>query len=68
MLETKESFSEVTASQIMTPHAKVIHADSLAVDALHLMRRHSISQLIVVEGVRYRGMIHLHDMIREGII
>nr|MBP9055253.1 KpsF/GutQ family sugar-phosphate isomerase [Saprospiraceae bacterium] len=68
MLETKDSVAHLLASDIMTANPKSIQHDTLAVDALALMRKHSITQLIVTDGQRYKGMIHLHDMIREGII
>ena len=68
MLETKDSVAHLLAADIMTANPKSIQHDTLAVDALALMRKHSITQLIVTDGQRYKGMIHLHDMIREGII
>ncbi|MFZ1706189.1 MAG: KpsF/GutQ family sugar-phosphate isomerase [Saprospiraceae bacterium] len=68
MLEHEEDFSKVTAHSIMNPSPKTIQVDALAVDALELMRKHSISQLVVVEGIRYKGILHLHDLIREGIM
>ena len=40
----------------------------MAVDALALMKQHNISQLLVVEKNKYAGIIHLHDLIKEGII
>ena len=68
MLESGASLAGLKASDIMTSGPKTIQQDELAVEALALMRRHSITQLIVAQGMRYAGMVHLHDMIREGII
>lgn len=68
MLETTEDFSNLRAGQIMNEKPKTIQKDSLAVDALALMRQYSISQLVVTEGIRYSGIIHIHDLIREGIM
>ena len=68
MLETKDSVAHLLATDIMNAHPKSIPLDTLAVNALAIMRQYSITQLIVTEGQRYKGMIHLHDMIREGII
>ncbi|HQV97664.1 MAG TPA: KpsF/GutQ family sugar-phosphate isomerase [Saprospiraceae bacterium] len=68
MLETKDSVAHLLAADIMTANPKSIQHDTLAVDALALMRKHSITQLIVTDGQRYKGIIHLHDLIREGII
>jgi arabinose-5-phosphate isomerase len=52
----------------MTKGPKVIDADELAVSALDLMRKHEITQLAVVSDKKYLGIIHLHDLIREGLI
>ena len=68
MLEKNISLDGVTAADIMTTTPKSIGADELAVDALDLMRKRSITQLVVVENKKYLGFIHLHDLIREGLI
>jgi arabinose-5-phosphate isomerase len=68
MLEKNISLDGVTAADIMTATPKSIGADELAVDALDLMRKRSITQLVVVENGKYLGFIHLHDLIREGLI
>ncbi|RYY25052.1 MAG: KpsF/GutQ family sugar-phosphate isomerase [Chitinophagaceae bacterium] len=68
MLEKSISLETATARDIMTAGPKVIESNRLAVDALDLLRKHDITQLIVVEDQRYIGIIHLHDLIREGII
>jgi len=68
MLEKNISLDGVTAADIMTATPKSIGADELAVDALDLMRKRSITQLVVVEDGKYLGFIHLHDLIREGLI
>jgi arabinose-5-phosphate isomerase len=68
MLEKSISLDGVTAEDIMTTTPKSIGADELAVDALDLMRKRSITQLVVVENGKYLGFIHLHDLIREGLI
>jgi arabinose-5-phosphate isomerase len=68
MLEKNISLDGVTAKDIMTTTPKSIGADQLAVDALDLMRKRSITQLVVVEKGKYLGFIHLHDLIREGLI
>lgn len=69
MLERGGEFLHLNAADIMTPHPKTIGPDILAVNALNLMREYSITQLLVVnaEG-QYLGVVHLHDIIREGII
>jgi arabinose-5-phosphate isomerase len=68
MLE-KNIFSEkIIAEDIMTKNPVTIDADALAVEALEILRSHDITQLIVTNKSQYLGFIHLHDLIREGII
>ena len=68
MFENYDDFNKLRASDIMTDHAKKIDTDALAVEALQLMKTHNISQLLVMENDEYVGMLHLHDLIKEGII
>ena len=68
MLEKTVSFENITAKEIMGTNPKSIEADELAVDALDLMRRYNISQLVVLQNGMYAGLLHLHDLIREGLI
>lgn len=68
MLEKNSSINEVSAIQIMSSHPKTIEADALAIDAMELMRKNNISQLLVVNNKQYLGIIHLHDLIKEGLI
>jgi arabinose-5-phosphate isomerase len=68
MLEKNSSLDNVTAKEIMTTNPKTVAADALAVEALDLMRKYDITQLAVTEGNRYLGIIHLHDLVREGLI
>jgi arabinose-5-phosphate isomerase len=68
MLEKDISIEKVNAIDIMTKEPKTIGPDELAVDALDLLRKNEISQLVVVENEQYLGVVHLHDLIREGLI
>ncbi len=69
MLVKDLDIKTVTAQNVMTPNPLTIHADELAVNAMELMRRRSITQLIVVgDENQYLGMIHLHDLLKEGIV
>jgi len=68
MLEKSDSIQNIQAKDIMTMHPKTIAAGELAVNALDLMRKNEIMQLIVVDGENYLGVIHLHDLIKEGLI
>lgn len=68
MLEKNLYHKEVKAKDIMSLNPKTIDGKSLAVNALEIMKNKNITQLIVTEGNKYTGIIHLHDLIREGII
>jgi arabinose-5-phosphate isomerase len=69
MLEKNVTLDSVTAKEIMTLNPKTITADALAVEALDRLRKFDINQLVVVTGeASYLGFIHLHDLIREGLI
>ncbi|HUR09831.1 MAG TPA: KpsF/GutQ family sugar-phosphate isomerase [Flavitalea sp.] len=68
MLEKNSSFENVIASDIMTSSPKSIRPEQLAIDALDLMRTHDITQLVVADDSAYLGIIHLHDLVREGLI
>lgn len=68
MLEKTESIAGLTAIDIMTSKPKTIDADVLAVTALEEMRKNNISQLITEENGLYSGIIHIHDLVKEGII
>ncbi|WP_160712057.1 KpsF/GutQ family sugar-phosphate isomerase [Chitinophaga solisilvae] len=68
MLEKSVSTASVTAKDIMSVNPKTIQQDELAINALEMMRRNDITQLLAMDGTRYTGIIHLHDLIREGII
>lgn len=68
MLQKEENLSGVTAEDIMSRHPKCIEEDQLAVSALDMMRKNNVSQLLVTRNGLYAGVLHLHDLIREGII
>jgi len=68
MLERNKDITSLSANDIMSLHPKTISSNELAVNALTQMREHSITQLIVEDDDRYLGMIHLHDLIKEGIV
>jgi arabinose-5-phosphate isomerase len=68
MLNDSDDFMQKTAGDIMNPHPKTINIDKLAVHALELMKNYEINQLIVLENDKYAGMIHVQDLIKEGII
>ena len=69
MLEKPVDIHQLKASDIMTARPKTIRPDAMAVQALNLMRQNSITQLLVTDKRnRYLGVVHLHDLIREGLI
>jgi arabinose-5-phosphate isomerase len=68
MLESKDKLEDLKASDIMNVSPKSIESSALAVDALKLMQDHNISQLIVTETGGFIGFIHIHDLMREGIL
>ena len=68
MLEKETDYTTLKAGDIMTPNPRTIESDMLAVNALEILRKNSITQLLVVKKGTYVGVIHLHDLIREGLI
>lgn len=68
MLEGAPDLQQLTAADLMSPRPKTIHKDALAVNALDILRKHSITQLIVEEDGKYLGIIHLHNLVKEGLI
>jgi arabinose-5-phosphate isomerase len=68
MLEKGVDLEKTTAKDIMSASPKTVAQDALAVQALDIMRKHNITQLLVAEDKNYAGVIHLHDLIREGLI
>jgi arabinose-5-phosphate isomerase len=68
MLEKNENIAGVKADEIMTVNPETIGADHLVVEALALMRKHNITQLPVMDDGEYVGVIHLHDILKEGIL
>jgi arabinose-5-phosphate isomerase len=68
MLENLGYSESIQAQDIMSGNPKTIAGEELAVNALDLMRRNNITQLIVTSNDEYAGIIHLHDLVKEGII
>jgi len=68
MLNKYDNISGLTATDIMTSNPKTISTGVLAIEALELMQDKGISQLLVVDGKKYVGVVHLHNLIKEGII
>lgn len=68
MLENYDDFQNLKAKDIMSLNPKTIVKDELAVQALQKMKESNISQLIVTNGGVYDGIIHIQDLLKEGII
>lgn len=68
MLNKTETITGWKARDIMTINPKTIAPDTLVVDALNRMEQYAITQLVVVEGTHYLGVIHLHDILKEGVV
>lgn len=67
MLQHKSDFSRLKARDIMSKTPKVIEANELAVEAFHVMESNNITTLIVAKSGKYKGIVHLHDILKEGI-
>ncbi len=68
MLEKDIVLGEIRAKDIMTLKPKTISTEELAITALDVMRKKNITQLVVTSKAGYEGILHLHDLVREGII
>ncbi|MDA0326211.1 MAG: KpsF/GutQ family sugar-phosphate isomerase [Bacteroidetes bacterium] len=68
MLAKTENFTNLSAIDIMTKNPKSIDINAMAVDAMQLMEKHEITQLLVTDNKMYAGVIHLHDLMKEGIL
>lgn len=68
MLEKADSINTLKASDIMNKTPKQVDADELAVAAMQLLEKYNITQLIVTDKGKYHGFVHLHDLLKEGII
>jgi len=68
MLEKGDPFSALSAKDIMSSDPETISVDSLAYDALQIMEDNNISQLIVVDKHLYVGIVHIHEILKEGIL
>ncbi len=68
MLNKYDNISGLIAKDIMTSNPKTIAVDVLAIEALELMQAKGISQLLGIDGKKYIGVVHLHNLIQEGIL
>jgi arabinose-5-phosphate isomerase len=68
MLAKTDDFSQLSAKDIMSKKPKSISIDAMAIEAMEIMDTNEISQLLVEDRGYYAGVIHIHDLIKEGII
>lgn len=68
MLNDVDTIADLTAKDIMSKNPKLISSETMAVDALNMMEDFSITQLIVADNGEYKGVLHLHDILKEGIV
>lgn len=68
MLEKTSDISAIVANDILSANPVTINPQAMAVEALEMLKKHDISQLVVAENGVYKGIIHLHDLIKEGIV
>lgn len=68
MLEKHSDLTNIKASDLMNPNPKKIEKDLLALNALEIIKENNITQLLVTDAGSYFGIVHLHDLLQEGII
>ena len=68
MLERNGNLHQITAGEVMSTTPKTITSTEMAVNALDVMRKNEIMHLVVVDNGKYLGIIHLHDLVKEGLI
>ncbi len=68
LIEKTDNLSGIIATDLMNANPKQISKDAMATEALEIVREYKISQLLVTDGGKYAGLLHIHDLNREGII
>ena len=68
MLNENDTFTHLTAKNIMSKNPKTIQSTTMVADALNILEDFAITQLIVVDNGEYKGVLHLHDILKEGIV
>jgi arabinose-5-phosphate isomerase len=68
MLNNRDTFADLTARDIMTQHPKHISSNLLVSEALNVLENNAITQLVVIDDQEYKGILHLHDILKEGIV
>lgn len=68
MLNDRDNIAGVTAADIMTKNPKSINSHDMVIDAFNTMEKYSITQLVVQDNGEYKGILHLHDILKEGVV
>jgi arabinose-5-phosphate isomerase len=68
MLNDRDTFADLTAKDIMTKNPKMIESNDMVIDAFNILEDNAITQLVVVDKGIYQGVLHLHDILKEGIV
>lgn len=68
MMEKEADISKLMAADIMNPKPKTVQNTEMAIEAMKILRDNNITQLVVLEGEKFSGFIHLHDLLHEGLI
>jgi arabinose-5-phosphate isomerase len=68
MLNENDTFTHLTAKDIMTKNPKMIQSTTMVAEAFNILEDFSITQLVIVDDGEYKGVIHLHDILKEGIV
>ena len=67
MLKDNSDISSLTAKDIMSKNPKTICVDAMAIEALETLENNNITQILAVDNTKYVGVVHLHDLLKEGI-
>lgn len=68
MLNDRDSIANLTVRDIMTKNPKIVTSETMAVEALNILEDFAITQLLVADNGEYKGVLHLHDILKEGIV
>jgi arabinose-5-phosphate isomerase len=68
MLNDRDTFADLAAKDIMTKNPKTIQYNDMVIDAFNILEDFAITQLVVIENETYKGILHLHDILKEGIV
>ncbi len=68
MLGKQVSWEGLSAQNIMTPNPKTLEGDTLAVDAVQFVKEHKINHIVITNNKKLEGVVHIQDLIREGLV